>query len=117
VVPGGATQSLSVEAPAVYDGLPDGAVCDIEETDAGDAASTTMTPAADATGTTARITVAVDTVAEITVDNAFDAGKSPDDEELTPTGGDGTLVLLVGGAALLLIVAGGILLIARRRES
>ncbi len=132
LIPGGAERELSLEGGLVasYEGLPVGAECELRETEAGGAASVTITPnSGDATVGTA--TVAADEVIELTVVNAFpldppvppvppvdEGGEKPGDGDkpkLPGTGGELPLGWLFAGGGLVLL--GAVLVVLRARRA
>ncbi|GAA2135648.1 hypothetical protein GALLR39Z86_37890 [Glycomyces algeriensis] len=70
-VPGGATREFAVDEPAVYEGLPTGAVCTATESQTGGATEVTVTGGLDGGDTAA---IPIRDTAELTVTNRFDSG-------------------------------------------
>lgn len=114
-VPGGAERTLSraTSLTATYEELPVGAECELVETQAGGATSTTITPNSGdvSVGT---VTVGSGEASEVSVVNTFDPTPVVPDGSLTSTGFTGAWLWIVGG---LLALLGALLLVlnARRR--
>ena len=121
VIPGGAERTLSADDDwtAVYEQVPQGAVCSLAETDAGDAEAVTLAVAGtdvtvdpdDATPTSDAFAVPTGDAAEVdaTVTNAF---RATGGGSLPPTGAS---VGAVAVLAILLTGTGALLADARRR--
>lgn len=121
VIPGGAERTLSADDDwtAVYEQVPQGAVCSLAETDAGDAEAVTLAVAGtdvtvdpdDATPTSDAFTVPTgdDAEADVTVTNAF---RATGGGSLPPTGASvGAFAVL----AVLLAGTGALMADVRRR--
>lgn len=120
-VPDGAERTLSraTGLTASYGELPIGAECELVETDAGGATSTTITPN-DGDDTVGSVTVESAAAAEITVVNTFDPAPvvpSNPDGSLTSTGFTGAWLWIGGGLLLLLGTLLFVLSAARRARS
>ena len=118
-IPDGAVRTVTTSTPGLYEDLPVGAECAVQETDAGGADATTYTPESE-DGAGAVVTVgATDVEATITIDNRFDSAPPPPPPlpPLPPTGSDATPLFVAAGIAALLIVGGAaVLLVVRRRR-
>ncbi|WP_141015093.1 DUF5979 domain-containing protein [Nocardioides sambongensis] len=121
-IPGGAERRLTRgnDLTAVYEMLPAGAECTVEETDDGGADEVTITPN-DGDESVGVLTVEPGATARVKVVNTFDRnpGVGPDGgsdgDDLPDAGADGRLLpALVIGLALLLLGAGALILGRRR---
>lgn len=129
-VPDGAERELSRDGglTASYEQLPVGAACELRETEAGGAATVSITPNLGDPAVGA-VTVAAGAAAQLTVVNEFAATPVPPVDPPTPgtpgtpgttpglvtTGGGALTPWLIGGGVLLVLGAGLLALRARRR--
>lgn len=83
-IPGGPTRMLSqaTDLSATYSDLPDGALCQLSETDAANASETTISP------DDGLVTVEPGTAVTIDVENRFDAGEIVVNKQVTGPGAD-----------------------------
>ncbi|MFF2052934.1 DUF5979 domain-containing protein [Leifsonia sp. NPDC058194] len=113
VIPGGADRTLARPGlTATYTDLPTGARCSLTETDAGGAASTSITPNSGDTAT-GTVTVGDGVAVDITVTNTFD----PEAATLSDTGSDLVPLALLGALLVGLGLIARTSMRTRRRRS